>query len=328
MAQSYDTTELLVQIRKHARVGDDDPDATDTILLENATEILQSVYAPLVRTVRSDYYVTTKRIALAAGRSGYPIPRRAVTSSVRRVRLLDANSRELGMVQVPYEDILSSRTGVRPAWYAITDDKILVAPVPTVATYTLEVAYEYRPSALIVPDLNANTHALVVSEAYDSPTADTHTVAVTPSFFTNDDMIDIVHKDAPFSSPVIDATVDARTGGAFLDLLSYSGVQEPVLGLVLGDYVCFAGETPVPQIPAELHPILAKHTAADWLDPIDPDSARNLRNEADKALKEAIKAMAPRKTGTQMKMRPTAGGIRTSGRRGFRNPWGDWTGNG
>jgi hypothetical protein len=327
MAQTFTTTELLVQIREMARLPDDEPDATDTILLRKATEILQSVYAPAVRKVREDYYVATSRIALASGRASYPIPRRAVTASVRRVRLLDSAGRELRMTQVPYESLLTSQTGLRPDFYSLADDRVMVSPTPIAGStsYRLELVFEYRPSMLVPVD--EDELSVVVASNYNNPTADTHTVYALADVFQDADLIDIVRKDAPFSSPVIDATINARgvtVSGYALDLTSYSGLQDQNLGLVVGDWVCPAGETPVPQIPAELHPILAKHTAAAWLAPIDTQTSAELKDAADLELKDALAAMSPRKLGKQMKMRPTAGGIRTRGIRRSGGTFNDW----
>ncbi len=318
MAQTFNTTALLAQIRKQARLADDDTEATDAILLESATQILQSKYAPAVRAVRSDYYVIPKRIALEAGRPSYNIPHRAVTSSVRRVRLLDSTGRELPMAQVPFEDIVASVQGPCPSVYAILDDRIAVSPVPNAAAYSLEIVFEYRPAQLV---LTSAAYPITVGAAYDS---DTHVLGFSgPPGLALNTVVDVVRATAPFSSPIIDGVVaDRGFGNAVYEITPFCGEHAP-LGIAVGDYMCLAGESPVPQIPAELHPILAKHTAADWLLPIDPAGAVAIQSEADRDMERALKAMAPRKQGVQQRMRPRVRSVMTSGQRGGRGTFGD-----
>lgn len=308
MAQTWDTDELLEQIRDDARLADDDPEATDAILLRRATRILQDSYAPAVRKVRSDYYIAYKDIALTEGRAAYPIPRRALTSSVRLVRAVDSSNRELELMPAPLEDVSHVRAGYtgRPLAYAIADDRIVVTPTPNNSTYTLRIAFEYRPSELVVPV--AGTNVTTVSSS--SYSGGTHTIVAAAALFTDNSVIDVVRKDAPFSSPVLDATIDVT--GASIAVSSYSGLLDINLGLVAGDWICSAGETPIPQIPAELHPCLAMHTAAEFLVAIDPAGAQQLKLNADEKMARALGAMAPRKQGQQMKMRPRVRYVQTS----------------
>jgi hypothetical protein len=322
VAQTWTTTELLAQIRDDARLADDDPEATDAILLRRATRILQDSYAPAVRNVRGDYYVTVARIALASGRAGYPIPRRAVTSSVRRVRVLDANRRVVNeLMPVSLEDISRDASAACPSHYSIADERILVWPLPNAATYTIEVMFEYRPSQLVLP-----AAAFTALYAFTSATR-THTLTCSADAGIDvGERFDVVATDAPFSTPLLDAEASSVTSGdTVIATTNYMGVQED-LGYSAATaqlYLCNAGETPIPQIPAELHPCLAMHTAAEFLIPIDPAGAQQLKLSADEKMARALSAMQPRKQGQQTKMRPRVRFVNVAGGVRGRNTFGD-----
>ncbi len=312
MSLTGTTTELLEAIRDDARLAPDDPSATDTILLREATRVLHKTYVPAVRKCRSDYYLSTARIALEAGRSQYPIPRRATTSTVRRVRILNsAGETQAQLSQASIEDLDTSRSGAIPQVFAITDANLTVWPTPSAATYTLEIMFEYRPSALIAPDANRTALYTYVSA--------TKTHVVLCPFATGlvvGDVIDLVAMNPPFPSPLLDATISAiAIGDRQLSTVDYMGLQEDLgySATTAGLYVCAPGESPIPQIPLELHPCLATHTAAKFLRPIDPAGSAELQAAADQGMIAVLEAMTPRKQGIQQKMRPRTRNVMVGG---------------
>ena len=334
MVQAFTTTELLADIRDQARIPADEGEASDVILLREATRVLHSIYVPAVRKARADYYVITADIPLLAGVATYSIPRRATTGSVRSVRVRRANNEEYGLAQVTLEDVPTGRTGTRPTHFAINDDCIQLHPVPNNTTYQLRVTFEYRPSQLVVPTVGTN--CAQVSTSTFNTTTDLFTLYATAGVFTTASVVDVVRADPPFSSPLIDATLleVAQVGGFDgLQLVSWTGSQSlptatisaaspGAFGIKTGDYICSAGETVIPQIPAELHPLLALHTAARWLRPIDLETAAVLNAVADADLERMLHVLSPRKQGVQQKIKPRHSTLRV--RRGYGpNSFGD-----
>jgi len=319
MAKTWTTTELLEDIRDNTRTADDDPEATDEILLRHATRVLESTYVPAVRSTRGDYYVISADLEMTRGIGAYGIPRRATVASVRTVRVVDSAGTEYELIQIPLEDVPTVRSSAygTPAFFALADDRVEVRPAPSSSDFTLRVSFEYRPSQLVAYD--AATAARVVTASYDY-SADTYTLVADVDVFVDDDFVDVIRKDPPFASPVIDARLNATgatSGGYGLDLVSWVGVASRppadvagsalgvnALGLRAGDYIMPEGTTPIPQIPPELHPCLAMHTAARWLLPIDPSGSQALDMKANEELRRLLSAMQPRKTGTQPKNKP------------------------
>jgi hypothetical protein len=326
MALSWTTTELLVDVREQARLSDDDPSATDTIILREATRILHSVYVPKVRKARADYYVQEAWIDIEAGRAAYPIPRRATTASVRRVRVSDPdgdNERDLKPASI--EDISRNATSTRPTHYALLDDRLVLWPVPTTDDlYTLRVQFEYRPGQLIAEDDAYSPAGYSWDALAPYTTEDSHLflfdVSPDPPF-VDGDMVDVIRKDPPFAVVLMDGVVDVTVSVSDRFVLtSWIGPRErlEVAAAYPRYYVCAAGETPIPQIPAEMHPALALHTAAKIIKPIDPQMANELGLDADRQLQEHLEIMSPRKQGTGLKVRSRS----SLARRGRRGGWG------
>jgi hypothetical protein len=195
--------------------------------------------------------------------------------------------------------------------YATTDSALVVYPTPSAATHTLEIMFEYRPSQLI-----AVSGAFEAVYTYTAATK-VHTLqcALDPGVDVGDSF-DVVSKNAPFSAPLIDATAATVTfGDLIIGTSDYAGRQEDLgfSSTVPELYLCTAGESPIPQIPLELHPCLAMHTAAKFLTPIDPEGARELKTNADDDMLAVLKAMTPRQQGTQQRMRPRVRNVRTGG---------------
>lgn len=347
MAQTWHTDELLAAIRDDARLDDDDPSATNAILLAEATRCLHSLYVPAVRMARSDYYLTEADLPIVEGQRSYPIPHQAATASVRRIRLVDNNTRDERALQpLPFEDApvkATFRSG-DPRYYTIYDDRIDLYPTPDSTRYSLRIAFEYRPSTLIDKEIE-DGYGVVIGMGYDASTEEFHISGGSSIFQTIFDdtgfypALDVVCHRPPFATVIMNAYYEFSAGGFGFDsftLTDWIGSKDRPLadvadnqtiidgalerrylfGVSAGDLLHLTGETIIPQIPPELHPVLAKHTAADFLRPIDPESADRLQLTADEQIKRILRVMSPRKQGIQQKMKPKYSNLR--GRHGYR----------
>jgi len=331
---TWNTSELLTDIRAQALLADDEPEAAAEVLLAEATRLLHTVYAPAVRRVRSDYYVQEATIPLAAGVSMYALPHRAVTASVRRVRWVDSAGRERALQPVSIEDAGAARhnVGRTPEGYALLDGAVCVYPVPTAAEGYLLVLFEYRP-AMLVETTSASLLAYAVIGVPGTPPAYadgvyTVQVSMTAGDIDIGDTFDLVMLHPPFSTTLLGATVTDSTslGGGYYDLAATAeaGWREPVPLTGTRTGYCMTTDTSaIPQIPPELHPVLATHVAAKFLRSRDPEASKELLADAERRLKDVLGAMSPRKQGTQQKIRSTTSYLRNRRRR-VGNTFADW----
>lgn len=322
MAESWTTTELLADIRQQGRIPEDDPDATDAALLSEADHQLKTIFVPAIRKARADWYSAFEDQALVAGQSAYRIPHRAATSSVRTVLWYDSAGNRFECFPVPMTDQHGSATRRgRPAYYAIEDDRVRLIPAPSSAMGTLRIYYERRPSTLVVED-----DALQVSTSVDTDLDEYYVTTGTAnpaSLFSAGDKVDLIKADPPFSACFTGKAITSIAGPIatiYIITLAYDDVTMQ-LGSGTGptdltDWLCQTGETVIPQIPPELHPLLALATAAQYLRPIDPDAYNTAMNDFTARFTEAVKLLSPRQQGRQQKMRGGSMLRRSSSRRG------------
>lgn len=333
MALAWTTDELLADIREQGRIANDEPEATDAILLTEATHQMHRVFVPLIRKARSDYYETTQDYALVADQAYYDLPSRAVSSSVRNVVIVNASGLEMVLNVLPAGD-RHGYTKVRatvPAYYTLLDDQVVLMPTPATSSgFTLRITYEYRPGQLVA----TSAAEKITSVSYNTSTG--HYTLGTPSAtpVTTAPFVDVQRATAPFSLGLVQATnnghathsldavpfINAWASANSLSLPAQSAHRAPRVG----DYICNMDECVIPQIPPEFHPLLALAVASKWLRPIDPEGSVQLYQELQGSIKDQLSLLSPRNVGQSMKIKSTSSILRRGSRRIGGRTFADW----
>lgn len=324
-ASAWTTDELLASIRAQGRLLDEDPDATDAILLAEATRQLYRVFVPAIRAARADYYLTSEDIPLVTGQVGYAIPARSSTSSVRKVMIVDSAGREDELDPIPVGDShLYQGSNGQPCVYTIQDDRILLRPAPARAD-TLRVLYEYRPAELALRAACAQITAISRAPIFGVDNV-LFEIDAKPAAFVAGFVLDAIRGGSPFSLRFTDAAIGAVSVSDDISWLESTDDYAEVNGAdtAVGDFLCPAGTSCIPQIPVELHPALALATAAQYLLPTDPGLASTLKADALASLTDQLALLAPRQQGRQMKLRNQTSFMRRGARR-RRGGFSDWT---
>lgn len=294
MAETWTTSELIDDIRAQGALSSDDSAFSDANCLAAANRALKAIFVPAIRSIRAEYYVTHVDETIVADQAEYRIPHRSATNSVRQVFWIDSASskHELHPATVG-ETVEYERTG-RPVRYAVRDDRLVLLPTPNAALGTLRILYERRPSSLVLVSSCQDITAVGVE---GSETA----VILSGTESTFDNLsVDIVRCKPPFSLAVRDATFDKQT--VFdVDYLVYTPASWDTTPAV-GDYMCLAGETCFPQIPVELHPMLALASAIKLLRPIDREYSLELQTEFDIQCPRILSSLTPRNQGRSQKL--------------------------
>ena len=313
MAEEWTSDELLVAIRDKGRIPDDDPDATDAKLLSLANDQMKTRFVPAIRSARGEWYVDYEDQDLEAGVSGYRIPWRASTASVRTVLWYDSSGRRFECTPVPMGDqhAGASRRG-RPSWYTIEDDKVRLIPTPASAMGTLRIYYERRPSSLIL-----EAAAVQIAFIYRTGGVVRLASATNPTPLIGGYLVDLVRYRPPFSLGWKGQTISAIAGPALgiytIDFVDAAGTEATPDN---GDWLCREGESVIPQIPPEFHPLLAQATAAQYLQPIDPEAYATMMADFQDRFETEKKLLTPRNQGRQQKMRGSSLLRRGASRRG------------
>jgi hypothetical protein len=244
MAVGYRYSTLLSAIRRRVKA----PNATaagsadaDLVELCDSETLLRIV--PKLLKVREDHYVTYKDITLVANQRNYPIPYRAVGGVIRMAALVNTAG---DVIWVHKSQIQNQEDS--PGFYFIQGNEIWLNEVPANATDVLRVWFQIRPNQLV-------SEATSVVGVVSSVNTSTKVVTLTttkPSTITTSTPVDVIRGVPGFDHMMVDVTLAAASGSS----LTFSTLPT---GLAAGDYICLAEQTPVPQMPAELHPLLAHY---------------------------------------------------------------------
>lgn len=302
---------LVARVRRTAALPSAD-DYTDAEILAVADEHIKTLFVPVIQRQVEEYYLTSETISFVADQQDYRIPERAIGGSIRQVFLQynggQANSTigELAKysLELFYEEGTNS-IGGDPWYYTLIGDRIRVRPTPTAtnASTSLLVFYNRRPSNLV-----AVSSAMSVSATGSAPA-----YSVTSAFSNGSYTVDVVQANPNFDSLGDDLSVTVSGG-------TTATFSESITDLAVGDYICLAGETVIPQIPAELHPALVYSVASHLLmERGDLQGGMVWKQQAELLVTNTETLLTPRVRGATDKLQPRHGLFRQRGNRRGRN---------
>lgn len=273
---AYDTDELLATIQQDATLPAGTR-FTAARLLKMADDETRTLIVPELVKRPGRLLAARTDIPLVSGQAAYQIPERAIR--LLDVWWVDASGVERELVRV--ENGLpprNARPGTPRRWY-FEGGSVVLDPAPNVAG-NLRLSYDRWPSRLVLPSA-AGIVTGIVSEPFQGATID----GLTPGDLELAGAFDVVR-----AKPGFDLLAANLVG---VDNTPYLEFALPV-GISVGDYVCRAGESPVPQIPVPFHPVLAAAVVCRVLR-AQGDSEALAIAEADlERKKEAASIVAPR----------------------------------
>lgn len=260
---AYDTEYLLSIIEKKAAIPLNQSTFDNSEILEMASDaILEEILPDLLRA-RQEFLVTYEDLTTTKGSSDnygwIRVPHRAVGQAV--VSVCDPEDDN----EIAQED------------YWVENNKIFFEEEGT-----YRVRYHLRPSRLVetssvatITDINRSTGVI--------------TVNARPSSFTTSQEYDFVKKKAGF-----DILSKDTTSSAFptITQMTFSSIPDE---LAVGDYICLADESPVPQLPVDWFQFLASYTAAAILESIgDTAAAQKIESRLARLKSNALSIISPR----------------------------------
>lgn len=252
----YTTTEFLEAVKDRAAV----PDATnltDAKLLGWADAETRSRVVPFILAKRENYLVEDYTVTLSNGTATYRVPERVVGAKPKDLFVVESGGRKrsLGWYDTSEVDRFDPNVTGQPTHFSIFGNVVTVYPTPNTSDETLHILHYRRPNALVatsavgtITDINTGTRVVTCSNV--------------PTSFTTALTYDFVKAKPGHEWLAIDQAISARVTGAS-GTVTFSAALPT--GLAVGDYVCIAGETPVPNLPLEVMPLLEERVAFRYL---------------------------------------------------------------
>ncbi|MBA2708923.1 MAG: hypothetical protein H0U59_14050 [Gemmatimonadaceae bacterium] len=295
---SYTTTELIAQSKRIANVPLNDTTVTAVDILSFGDAELRTSILSQILSVQEGYYRTFKDIAVnATGR--YSIPGRAIGMRVSDVQMVDGDS-VWNLARIEPRQ-LSSATNPPTNTYAFYLEGNDIVTVPPLPSGVCRVYYYVRPGMLVATSSCGQILSIVGNDV---------TVSALPSGYAVATLVDFQQANPPFGILVVDAQILAVN----TNTLTFTTVPTT---LAVGDWICLAGTSCIPQLPAEFHPLLAQRIAVKIL---ERQGYLSKMEAAQKKLLEMEKALlgilSPRAEGNAKKITPNRNLVSPSARGG------------
>lgn len=302
---AYTTATLLDDIR----VGGMIPAAssktfTDADLLRLADREMQSGVVPLIMGCREEYFVTHEDISItqSAQLNSIRIPYRAMGGVIRDLALVEATNVLRKIPQLSLDDLEDVAAG----FYIEGNEIKLYNTNGSWNSGTVRVSYYRRPSRLVLTSAVGTITTVGVFNGGTLTNLEVSSVPATFSASLEGDAApyDIVRAKPGYECLEADATGTYQGGTEF----NFSNASADI---AVGDYMCLPEESPVPQIPSELHPVLVQRVIVKVLEAINDQSGMQIAQAKLGELEAAaLKLIVPRSGGAPKKIRNIGGAFR------------------
>lgn len=259
MSQFFTSNSIIASVKRRAMIPTNQSTFTDDDFLAFANEEISLGLLPSILRLREDYYLYSEDVAMVDSQSNYTIPHRSIGNKLRDVAFKDNNGNVMEMTRINIQDIpefVGSSSTSKPYTYYIQNNQVILHPaINGSVSGSLVFNYYLRPNELVTEDkvstitnINFNTGVVTVDQI--------------PTAFTNNTLYDMIQAKSPFvslalsKSAVIDGTLKTIT----------FAIEDLPTTLAVGDYINVECECIVPQVPADLHVVLAHRVAARCLE--------------------------------------------------------------
>lgn len=260
MSKALTSSKLIASVKRRAQIPTNQNTFSDDDFLAFANEEMQQGLVPSVLQLHEDYFLWEEDVELVNGRSNYRIPYRASGNKLRNVFYKDTNNNLYELVRI-LEDDRSDYNGPYNTnqfyTYRVKNNEIILEPNTNGAVSgSLVFMYYIRPNDLVTED-----RAGVITNI--NRTTGVVTFSSLPKNFSLTQKFDFIQSTSPHVHLDIDITATGLN--TVQKQLTFDPTDIPE-DLELGDYVCEAQETIVPQVPTDLHVVLAHRVAARCLE--------------------------------------------------------------
>lgn len=255
---------MVASVRRRTTVPDDTSSFTDEDILATVDEELRVEVLPTLTEIHAEHLVLT--IDVPRNESGvYTIPHRATGNTVRDISLISGtNIYELAQISVGSLPDYSGHVSTLQELdlFYIEGNKVKLVS-PTRSYNSIRIRYHLSPNYLTKME-----QAGIISSVVKDTVADTLTITLSQvgKNFVSNETYDIIGHKSPNVIKSYDLSpVTLTTGTTGTIVFTLSEVQNAD-DIVEGDYVSLSEETPVPNIPTEMHSVLAQAAAVQILE--------------------------------------------------------------
>lgn len=260
----YKSSQLIQSVKRKGMLPETKATFTEQDFLDFATEEIDVGILPLIMSFNEDYYLYVDRIPITTPSvKRYKIPHRALGNKLRYVGLEIGND-IIPCFRIAFEDLYRGEFVPNTRYFYIENDEI-VFHQELVQGSNLVMAYYLRPNAL-VPDEQMLKITAISGNTVTVSEGDIN-------LFTSVSLVDFIDNDSPNKILKIDHPVVAIN--PTLNTITFSSLPSNV---AVGDYICAAEKTAIPQIPTEAQSLLAQRVVARCLEALGASEELQIAN--------------------------------------------------
>lgn len=241
-----------------------------------ANEEMDNAVVPYVQSFREDYFLATHTEPIQQNVFRYRIPERATGNKLREIRFKDnaGNLYEMTRIFIEDEPYFQYSTGTSSFLalntFMVQNNEIVFpngsSPTPLA---TIEMIYYRRPNTVVSQSNVATITAI-------NTVTKTVTIDQTPEVFSGVLQFDITSSKSPYNLIAMEITPTVYPTNVSLEM-TFSELPRYIS---VGDVIALPQETSIPQIPLEVHSLLAQRTAMRCLEALG--DTQGLQNAAAK----------------------------------------------
>lgn len=279
MAVGYLTSSTLIStIKREAMIPTNQSTFENSDFLAMANQEMRISVVPSILIYHEEYLVRdSDDITLVENQNAYPIPYRAVGGKFREVFYKDTQGQLRSMTRIspdhrPYYQ--TSNFQNRFVYFYIEGNDIVLMPdVGANPNGSIVFSYYMRPNELVdesrvatITNISVNSVQATTSYTVDNIPSNLDTFMQNgQSFtgFTSSVQYDILQTNPghrTWNFDIVPITVDT------VNKIITFNTSDVSSSIVAGDYIAIAGESIIPQIPADMHDVLAQRVASRCLE--------------------------------------------------------------
>jgi len=305
MSRVLTGNKLVESVRNRAMIPNDTSVYTDQNILDIANEEIDVQLLDKLLTLHEEHL--TVHIDVPRVESGvYDIPYRSVGNKIRDVVMISGgNQYELSQISIgelPDYSYESSTYSTGMDKFYVESNQIKFVN-PTRNYDTVRIYFYIRPSVLTKTESSAT-----ITTISSTDTETTFTFSSIPNEFASTVVFDIVGNRSPNRIKGWDIpSIEVNTSLKYVKF-NNSDVEDILGDIRVGDYVCKAEESPVPNLPTEMHPLLAQLTAVHILEALgDSEGLANAERRLNKMNNSVMELVDDRVELAPKKIRPRNG---------------------
>lgn len=274
MAKPMTSSELIASIKRRAMIPSAQSTFQNADFLAFMNEEMALGMVPTINRQHEDYYLFTEPVPIVSQQSEYSIPYRATGNKLREVSFQDDNGNLFEMARIMIDD-LPDYNGVyqvnRVRTFYVKNNKIVVVPAITgAASGKLLMSYYLSPNTLVM-----DTEGSIITNI-NTVTGEINVSSI-PSKFDTSIKYDLISSKSPNVSLKI--SINATIVNPVTNLIQFDPSDLPS-DLEIGDYINQEGEAFVPQMPSDLHVMLAHRVASRCLEALgDSEGLKNANSK-------------------------------------------------